>query len=388
MKKFLTNIKKEAEHIKLSHAEKAAMRAAIFGAPSPVHVRQSPYVFASLFSYNVRMVMAGLVALVVVGGGTASAAQGSLPGDALYGIKVSVNERVELALAQDTASKATLEVELAQRRVEEAQSLAVAGRLDAATAEKLAITVETHAQNAETLADEVEASEPGVAAEVRTKLASSFSANGAVLKKLGSGSSNQRNKEESETLSSKVIARSEAPRVAVAMQARSFATMAPAPKTAPTQDSAAGMATLSIASSESAPQAEQGNPKAAARLQKKATEAIADAQQEFKEVGELDADTAAKVQASLAAAAESMSMGSVAFGLQAYAEASAHFTDALRTALRLEALLKAQKKFDNGIIQTLIGGEVQGAAIEPDPTDVVAPSPAITPEPVQIDLGL
>lgn len=145
MKKFLNNIKQEASHIRMSVAEKSAMKAAIFGTPSPAPAHPSPYVFASLFSYNMRMSLAGLLLFMLAGSGTVSAAQGALPGDILYPIKLAVNEKVEVALAPNASAKVEVQVRLAGRRVAEAQTLAAQGRLDEKTANLLTDDFNEHA---------------------------------------------------------------------------------------------------------------------------------------------------------------------------------------------------------------------------------------------------
>lgn len=153
MKKFLHNIKDEASHLRLSEAEKSAMRAAIFGTASPVQLHPGPSMFGALFGYQARMTFAGLLLVMVAGMGTASAAaQNSLPGDALYPIKLSINEKVETLLAPDNAAKVAVQVRLAERRVDEAQTLSAQGRLDAATADTLSANFEAHAAEALALA--------------------------------------------------------------------------------------------------------------------------------------------------------------------------------------------------------------------------------------------
>ena len=99
----LTNLATEAKQIVLSREEKALLRARIFGEPSPAFV-PSPYV---MFSFSLRSVVAlSLVLVVLVGSGTAVAAQAALPGELLYTVKVNVNERVAGALAVSTEAKA------------------------------------------------------------------------------------------------------------------------------------------------------------------------------------------------------------------------------------------------------------------------------------------
>jgi hypothetical protein len=77
-----------------------------------------------------RLVFAGALAVaVLVGGLTSAAASGnSLPGDALYTIKLGV-ERAQLAITFDPAARARLHAQFAQVRLGEAQRLVAAGRV-------------------------------------------------------------------------------------------------------------------------------------------------------------------------------------------------------------------------------------------------------------------
>jgi hypothetical protein len=130
----LKKLKDAFAQTRLTEAEKASMRAEIsrfadahplrtahgFSAPSP-----SRFLYISAWNYRVPAALA--VFLLV--GGTASAAQASLPGDALYPMKIHVNEQVEAALALSSEAKAEVEARLATRRLDEAQELAVEGKL-------------------------------------------------------------------------------------------------------------------------------------------------------------------------------------------------------------------------------------------------------------------
>ena len=177
MKKFLNNLKQEAQHIRMSDAERSAMRTRIFEGQSlkspelrTVLGRRSPYVF---MSYHLRMTMAGLLLFVIAGTGTVSAAAaGALPGDLLYPIKVSVNEKVEVALAPTPAAKSEVQVRLAERRVDEARELSVRGRLDKKTAKALSDNFDEHAAQAVALAEpDGQAVEPaGVSLQVKMQV--------------------------------------------------------------------------------------------------------------------------------------------------------------------------------------------------------------------------
>lgn len=150
MNDFYTHLKAEAARTRLSSAEKRALRlrlAEILSAP-PV---RSPYqrFFAPHFA-----VAYSLLAILIVGSGTAAAAQGSLPGDVLYPIKIHVNESVETALAITPRAKVEVNATIAKRRVEEVQALAAQGTLDAEIAAQVeqnfdyyAAQVEKHAKD-------------------------------------------------------------------------------------------------------------------------------------------------------------------------------------------------------------------------------------------------
>ncbi len=90
--------------------------------------------FGPLSVFKQKKFMPIIIALVLVlGGGTTFAANGSLPGDILYPVKIHVNEGVESALAVSSETKAKVNLNQATRRLEEAEKLAFEGRLSAST---------------------------------------------------------------------------------------------------------------------------------------------------------------------------------------------------------------------------------------------------------------
>src|SRR3989344_3616455 len=60
-------------------------------------------------NFNPMSVIASLVIALMLGGGVSFAAEGSLPGDALYPVKVSVNEEVRGAITVGAEAKAEWE---------------------------------------------------------------------------------------------------------------------------------------------------------------------------------------------------------------------------------------------------------------------------------------
>jgi len=146
----LNNFRDEARNLRMTPEEKQAMKSRLFGAPTPVmYPTRSPYL---TFQFFAMRAVAGIVLVLIVGGGTAYAAEGALPGQPLYAVKINVNEPVEVALATTPQAKVAVETQLAQRRVAEAEALASQGSLDATTSDELEHNFDEHAQAALALA--------------------------------------------------------------------------------------------------------------------------------------------------------------------------------------------------------------------------------------------
>jgi len=90
--------------------------------------RQTKQITLRRRSSMVSVIVAIVLVLSAVGGGTAYASQWSLPGDALYSIKLGT-EQVRMALPGDDAARAERALGFADRRVEEIVDLAAQGRV-------------------------------------------------------------------------------------------------------------------------------------------------------------------------------------------------------------------------------------------------------------------
>jgi len=104
----------------------------------------------SLFVFSWRFSAPVLIALLIIilGGGTAFVAAGSVPGDALYTVKVNINEPVKVAFAVSASAQAELQSKLAQERLKEAEELASENRLDAVVEAAVAAKLQTHLDRA------------------------------------------------------------------------------------------------------------------------------------------------------------------------------------------------------------------------------------------------
>lgn len=118
--------------IGFSGKERLAMRErlALYAAEHPVAAAGPVPSYLSFFASRRFSIYAGaFIALVVVGSGVTLAADNSVPGDALYAVKINVNEPVMVALAPTATGQAEVAAQLASRRVDEAVTLASRGDL-------------------------------------------------------------------------------------------------------------------------------------------------------------------------------------------------------------------------------------------------------------------
>ncbi len=142
MNKFTEQFNTEAKNARLTDAERSRIRMALDEAMDANASVPSPY-FISSFLWTRAVIAVALI--LVVGGGTAYAAEGALPGDILYSIKVSVNEPVSGAFAFTDEAKAGWHADIAEARLSEAEALADKGELTASTSDELAANFNEHA---------------------------------------------------------------------------------------------------------------------------------------------------------------------------------------------------------------------------------------------------
>ena len=140
MSEHINNLFKDVRNTRLTDNERVVMRNDLefFIAENPprapLFIRLGDYI-GSFFGAGARQGMrmhpfaTACAFVLVVGIGTSYAAEGALPGDSLYGIKVGFNESFEGALAMTHSAKADWQAEVMTRRLIEAETLAASGRL-------------------------------------------------------------------------------------------------------------------------------------------------------------------------------------------------------------------------------------------------------------------
>lgn len=146
------------------------------------HVETKGGFFSSLFMHSKRRYVPVAIVLGLLLSGTASyAAEGALPGDLLYPVKIGVNEKVGSALALSAESKATLEAKFAERRLSEATNLAADNRLTADTSSKLSNDFAKHADEAVAETEKIEKKNPSIAIGLASNFESNLVAHEALL---------------------------------------------------------------------------------------------------------------------------------------------------------------------------------------------------------------
>lgn len=197
---FFEQLKKDAREVRLSKEEREAMRSAIERAfpplvKSPIRVTPSPFLFVHS---KLVLPLTFVLIVVLVGGGSAYAAEGAVPGDALYSIKVNVNEKVAEALAVSIEARAAAHAKFAERRMREAEVLAERGALTASTKEEIEVRLDHHAAEVDTIVAEVGKENPGAAEELSSRLGSLLEAHSALIERLaeevGEGESREESK--------------------------------------------------------------------------------------------------------------------------------------------------------------------------------------------------
>ncbi|MEK7613617.1 MAG: DUF5667 domain-containing protein [Patescibacteria group bacterium] len=180
----LKNVTLTAEERSLLHTRLGEYRAL---KPLPENVTlpgrmRSPF---SVFDFGRSMpALASFFILVFVGGGVAQAAERAVPGDLLYPVKTAVNEEVRVAFAGSPEAQADVEAWRAERRLEEAQQLAVKESLTEERKDRLEENFDAHALRVEERIALISENDPVLATELASRFEASLTAHEAILASL------------------------------------------------------------------------------------------------------------------------------------------------------------------------------------------------------------
>jgi hypothetical protein len=151
----LNNLK----HVSFDEEEKARLRQTLvsYMEENPSVVRNSQHTRLSLYResfinfINIKpkfMTIAIIIALLLGGGGASFAAENALPGDVLYPVKIHVNENIQELTAVSNEAEARVQAKIAERRLREAEKLAIKGKLDSKISAELNADFKEHSEKA------------------------------------------------------------------------------------------------------------------------------------------------------------------------------------------------------------------------------------------------
>jgi hypothetical protein len=190
MKRFSEQFNTKAMSVKLTAAERRELRARLVSYleyhPSSQGIRTERRSSAEAargapISFWRAAGATGLLTLTI-GVGLASMAERSLPGDALYAVKIRFNEEVRSTLALTPYEKIEWETERLNRRVAEVRLLANEGRLTKAVERKIAEAVRTHGESARRGIEELRSIDKEEAALAGIQLATAIDVQSVSLK--------------------------------------------------------------------------------------------------------------------------------------------------------------------------------------------------------------
>lgn len=367
MTKDFEQITDEAKNLTLTHEEKERVRTALLDYMKKIPVRESlrarlgwqrPIGWTLILPALKNMAVVLVIALLV-GAGTSLAAEGTLPGDILYPIKISVNERVAGWFRVDSQSKTEWQAQLLERRLEEAETLAQKGKLNADTRLEVETNFEEHLDRAKKRIEDLENRQDlETAADLSSRLETSLRVHDRILTKL----------------SEKIEIRSELAPIIAKVRA-----------TSKTTENMRAAIELKVSVNAGA------RGKASAEGKQKAAEnKIA----EVKSFIEKQDSAAAKAEARIGKADEVYAEGKIKLEAKSYGEAFQLFQKSIRIAEEAKLLMAAKKDLDLDIdIDIEEENEVEGdtstsTETGKDKTDIKIETKGKGEGEVKIEIGL
>lgn len=314
-----------------------------------------------------------VIALVVVlgGSGLSVAAEGALPGEPLYAVKIHVNENIRSTFNTSIESKANWEVKRTERRLEEAEVLAAQGKLDSKTSAEIS---ENFAKQAERASETIRVLETkgriNTAAQVSSEMETSLSAHTKILGTITAKKDTTKAQDTDETNTAEMKTKaSKDPEDRFLEGVKIKARQAAETRTKMERKVSSGS---------------EAELKVSAGKRKKAVEAKISEVTKFIALWEsrLGAEAVAGAEAELKTASNVVAEGQAKFEVGAYAEAFALFQKAHRIAQNAKLLLEAKKDFkiDFDIRTSLPSAEASGEVTggSDGSVDVVETKPADT----------
>lgn len=165
--------------ITMTHAEKARVLSVLdeHMTHHPAILSTGPQVsspYASIGLWIGRIAVVGALVLVVTGSSLIAMADQALPGDALYGFKIGVNEEIKSFLKPTPAARLAFEAERTQTRLTETQTLIARGDFSAEKQAVIEKSIQKHSAEITKQAEELAAEDPQSYEQVTKKAQASI----------------------------------------------------------------------------------------------------------------------------------------------------------------------------------------------------------------------
>lgn len=154
---------------------------------APFGLRALDFFEETIYSPRLQFAGATFGLLLLAGTGTAFAAENSLPGEPLYGVKVNVEEPIAGAFATSPQEQANWSAQLAARRLSEAETLAVQNKLTPSAATTIAGGLNEAAGNFDASVAQLATSSANAAtvATLASSMEATLAANSQVMTEIG-----------------------------------------------------------------------------------------------------------------------------------------------------------------------------------------------------------
>ncbi len=148
--------------------------------------KQTPLLSLITLNGKLPMPVIGILVALMLGTGTAFAAEAALPGETLYPVKIYVNEEIREALSIRAEKKAEWELERAHRRAQEALKAQEQGKLDEALRARMVQRMREYEAKAQDLTTQLETSgDLQAAAHMRERMENYLEAKVNVFEEVG-----------------------------------------------------------------------------------------------------------------------------------------------------------------------------------------------------------
>lgn len=182
---ILKTIKTQLHTFRLTDTERADMRVHLAHHMHTYVPQRSLFTPSPYLQHTIRkqfaVSVASILAVMITGGtGLAYASFDSLPGDALYTVKVTTEE-VQAAIKTSPEARAAFEVKRVERRITEAVALASAGELSEAKKETISNNLKRHTEKVAIETEKLSKEKPEEALEVNALLAITLEAQSDII---------------------------------------------------------------------------------------------------------------------------------------------------------------------------------------------------------------